>query len=541
MKVHSTLFAVGVTCLAVLVQAQEPTLFSDQLLYTLKAFPSSDAIVASLSEAIQVSTDTIDEASYHIEDRSVLSSSRSQVACQLLECILPTYYTDPSTNHSAYDTLRENNWSSNCQLPAACFISPEHPVQVAVALQIIDKLQSKFAVQSGGHNPNPGFAGVGQDGVTILMQRFQTLKLSADRSTATVGAGLRFGAVQQFLDSQGVAVVSGRNKYVGVSGLLLGGGHPIINSLTGLAADNIKSMEVVLSDFRVVTASQTTNPDLFRALKGGGNNFGVVTKFDLYTTMPRNIWYRIVSYNASNSRTVLDALVQVQRNMEGDPKAGIQVTCTPAGFTVTFVYGEYANNPAVFAPFSYITPTAESTPPANGSTLQFIELQSPPQPEASRDTVGVTTLPDTDLYLDIYNRYLAVAAANKNTSAAFLLPIQTFGSAAARIGQLNGGNVLGTSQRAQTWWNPIAQWTDPAYDKQVHNALIKLADDITSLSQARGLHDRFIFANIATRGQNVLASYGPENLDFLQGVSQKYDDAGTFQRVQNGGFLVSRS
>jgi len=70
------------------------------------------------------------------------------------------------------------------------------------------------------------------------------LELSADKTTATVGAGLRFGAVQSYLDQQGVAVVSGKNKDVGVGGFLLGGGHPIINSLTGLGADNIQSATV---------------------------------------------------------------------------------------------------------------------------------------------------------------------------------------------------------------------------------------------------------------------------------------------------------
>lgn len=128
-------------------------------------------------------------------------------------------------------------------MAAACFLTPVHSAQVAVALQIVNLAQSKFAVRSGGHNPNPGFAGVGAEGVTIDTQGFTTLQLSADKSIATIGAGLRFGAVQTFLDQNGVAVVSGRNTEVG-TGLLLGGGHPIINSLTGLAADAIESVEV---------------------------------------------------------------------------------------------------------------------------------------------------------------------------------------------------------------------------------------------------------------------------------------------------------
>ncbi|KAI0849477.1 FAD-binding domain-containing protein [Daldinia vernicosa] len=542
MRVSSLLLGAAATgSFGAAIKAREES-FSEQLLDTLGSFSSSDPIISELSAAVRNSSALLDQASSQNNTISSRTSSfQAQIACQLLRYILPDSYTDTRTNQTAYVTLLEKNWSSNCDLPAACFITPEHPVQVAIALQVISRVQSKFAVRSGGHNPNPGFASIGQEGVTIDTQRFSNLSLSTDKSYATVGAGLRFGPVQEYLDSKGVAVVSGRNKYVGVSGLLLGGGHPIINSLTGLAADNIKSMEVVLSDFRVVTASRTENSDLFRALKGGGNNFGIVTKFELYTKMPRNIWYRNAIYAASDARAVLKALAEVQKNMEGDSKAGIQMTCSPDSFTVAFVYGEPTNDPAVFAPFSKLVPTSERTPPTNGTTLEFIGLQSPPQPEASRDTVGVTTTPDANMYLDFYNQYLSINAANNGTSAAFLLVIQTLGAAAARVADCNGGNVLGSSKRALTLWNPISTWTNPADDKQVHGVVTQIGNYIKSQSQAKKLYDPLIFANIAARDQNVLASYGSQNLDFLRSVSQKYDRSGTFQRLQNGGFLVSRS
>lgn len=258
--------------------------------------------------------------------------------------------------------------------------------------------------------------------------------------------------------------------------------------------------------------------------------------------MPRNIWYRNVVYDSSNPRAIFDAFVEVQRNMEKDPKAGIQMSCGPASFIVAFVYGEHTTNPIVFAPFDRFVPTAERTPPTNGTTLEFIQLQSPPQSELnSRDTVGVTTLLDTDLYLDIYNQYLTTTSANNNTSAAFLLSIQTFGTAATQVAQRNGGNALGTSQRAQTWRNPIAEWSNSADDAQVHSALLQIGDYIKVQSQAKGLYDPFIFANVAAHNQNVLASYGWKNLNFLRGVSRRYDPTGVFQRLQNGGFLVSRS
>ncbi|KAF2500909.1 FAD-binding domain-containing protein [Lophium mytilinum] len=505
----------------------------------INIFPSTDLVVRALFARIQSSRQLLDNT---ITKRGLPpTTSPSQLACRCLAAILPDYYTD-STNASAYTVLETKNWSSNCNLPAACFLTPVHSVQIAVALLIITLAQSKFAVRSGGHNPNPGFAGVGAEGVTIDMQGFTALHLSADKSYATVGAGLRFGAVQSYLDEQGVAVASGRNKDVGVSGLLLGGGHPLINSLTGLAADNIQSAEVVLLCYPwVVKASQTQNSHLFRALKGGLTNFGIVTSFELKTAMPRNIWYRVVAYSNSNPRAVFDALVNVQQRMEKDPKAGIEVTCSPAGFTVAFVSGQHTDDPEVFAPFRALTPTTETKPPTNGTTLEFISFLSAPQPEASRDTVGVTTYPDTDLYMDIYREYLAATTTGGSATTSFLLQIQTFGTASAQIAIRNGGNVMGTSARAQTWWNPIAQWTISADDAKVHKTLLGLADSIKAAAQAKGLYDKFIFANTASRDQNVLESYGPANLGSMLVVSAKYDVPGTFQKLQKWGFLASRA
>ncbi|KAK7732521.1 hypothetical protein SLS53_008406 [Cytospora paraplurivora] len=153
--------------------------------------------------------------------------------------------------------------------------------------------------------------------------------------------------------------------------------------------------------------------------------------------------------------------------------------------------------------------------------------------------ITTTTLPDTDLYLEIYSRFISTAKANKDALAVFGLPIQKSGPAAAQVAKRNSSNIIGISprQRDQTWWNPIAPWTNSADDGKVHDALLKLADYISGLSQARGIYGPFIFSNIASHGQNVLASYGSQDLDFLRAVSAKYGPTGIFQRLQNGGFL----
>lgn len=246
---------------------------TNQLLDALKTFPQGDAEVVALSTAIRQRGGGDNAFSVSTSPCEAASSSPSDCACETLEQLMPDEVTRPQDDQTAYNTLRDKNWSNSCHLPAACFFKPVNKCQVAVALRVISITKSKFAVRSGGHNPNPGFAGVGNDGVTFDMSGFQSIKVSDDKSVVTVGAGRSFGSTQTYLDPLGLAVVSGRNLAPG-SGLILGGGHPILGSLTGLAADNVKSFQVVLADSRVVTASQTDNSDLFRALKGGGTNFG---------------------------------------------------------------------------------------------------------------------------------------------------------------------------------------------------------------------------------------------------------------------------
>lgn len=87
------------------------------------------------------------------------------------------------------------------------------------------------------------------------------------------------------LDAYGLYAIGGRMKTIGVPGLTLIGGYHYFNNKYGMAMDNIRSYEVVLGNGTMVTASNTSNTELFWSLKGGGSNFGIVTTFN-FVTLP---------------------------------------------------------------------------------------------------------------------------------------------------------------------------------------------------------------------------------------------------------------
>lgn len=177
-----------------------------------------------------------------------------------------------------------------------CRVQPTSTDEVSKILKVLVDSWRKFAVKCGGHSRNLDDS-VSTGGVIIDLDLMSTITVSDDRKTASIGGGSVTRQIYAALDPYGLTNVGGRVGQVGTGGFTLGGGTSALSAKYGWALDHVLEYEVcwfccvlkpfpylsprqvVLANASVVKVSESSHPDLYFALRGGGNNFGIVTSF----------------------------------------------------------------------------------------------------------------------------------------------------------------------------------------------------------------------------------------------------------------------
>jgi FAD/FMN-containing dehydrogenase len=161
-----------------------------------------------------------------------------------------------------------------------------------------------LAVRGGGHN----IAGnaICDDGIVIDLSQMTAVRVDPDGRRASVEGGATLANVDAATQAHGLATPLGINSTTGVAGLTLGGGFGWLSRKHGMTVDNLESAEVVTAAGEVVRASATEHPDLFWALRGGGGNFGVVTRFEfrLHAVGP-DLLSGLIVYSIAEAKSVL--------------------------------------------------------------------------------------------------------------------------------------------------------------------------------------------------------------------------------------------
>ncbi|KAI0251531.1 FAD dependent oxidoreductase [Lactifluus subvellereus] len=180
-----------------------------------------------------------------------------------------------------------SHWGNSSSQVSTCSVEPGTPQDVGIILRELALTRTPFAVKGGGHSLNPGFSST--SGVHISLRRMDDIVVHEDSKTVEVGVGLTWIDVYAYLVPKGINVVGGRSGKVGVSGYMLGGGYSWKTNQYGLAVDNVMAFELVLPNGQVKVVTEE-DQDLWFALRGGFNNYGIVTKFILGFHEQTDVW-----------------------------------------------------------------------------------------------------------------------------------------------------------------------------------------------------------------------------------------------------------
>lgn len=159
----------------------------------------------------------------------------------------------------------------------AVIVRPANAGEVARIITLARETGIELAVRSGGHS-SAGH-GVSDGGIVLDLRNLRALQIDYAHRSAWAGSGLTAGEYTIAAGKYGLATPFGDTGSVGLGGLTLGGGVGYLLRKHGLTIDNLLAAEVVTADGQILRTDAETQPDLFWAIRGGGGNFGVATRF----------------------------------------------------------------------------------------------------------------------------------------------------------------------------------------------------------------------------------------------------------------------
>jgi FAD/FMN-containing dehydrogenase len=175
-----------------------------------------------------------------------------------------------------YDATRQILSGAYDRRPAA-IVRAVNADDVARVIRFARETGTELAVRAGGHS-NAGHSST-EGGIVLDLRDMDALEIDPDSRTAWAEGGLTAGKVTSALAEHGFAIPFGDTGSVGIGGLTLGGGVGYLVRRYGMTIDNLLAAEVVTADGELLRVDADQHPDLFWAIRGGGGNFGVVTRF----------------------------------------------------------------------------------------------------------------------------------------------------------------------------------------------------------------------------------------------------------------------
>ncbi len=423
-----------------------------------------------------------------------------------------------------YDSLRIAALANFDTTPAAV-IRVANAADIAAVINFAKATDLELAIRSGGHSTG-GFSGT-NTGLVVDLRDLKGIELFRASLTGWFGSGLTAGEVTAALEPSGLILPLGDSGTVGLGGITLGGGIGFLVRKYGLTIDSLLAAEIVTADGDIIVADADHHADLFWAVRGGGGNFGVVTRFKFrLTALPSFIGGPLIM---PATPEVLAGLVAAAEAAPDELTAIINVMPMPPlpfvpaeahGKTVIMAMMAYVGDSAgatfALAPFRAVaTPIADLVGPAPLSSLYI--------PEDPNMRPGVSM---RALYLDTFGINEArtmLEHLGRGEAPMFIGQVRVLGGAAGRVPAVATAYAHRASKVLVGYITMHGGPSEP-HERWVNDGMLALRQ-----------HDTGAYVNfVSNEGpERLRAAYPGATWDRLRQVKAKYDPENLFRRNHN--------
>jgi FAD/FMN-containing dehydrogenase len=429
--------------------------------------------------------------------------------------------------HEAYERTRQL-WNAAFDRFPAVIVRAEGTADVAEAVRFANEHGLEIAVRSGGHS----LAGLSMlDGAVVVdMSGDHGVEIDVQQRLAWVSPGLTSEELAAQTLPHGLVLTTGDAPTVGVGGLTLGGGIGWMVRKHGLTIDHLVAAEIVTADGRVTIASAEQHPDLFWALRGGGGNFGIVTRFQFRLDPTGLILGGLVALPMTAEAvrgyvelaTAAPDELSTQLIVSGLPPAPFvpeHLVGTPAAIVALCWAGDIEEGRKVVAPFSQLAGGAliELVEPMPYSVL-FDFLREPTQPGmfGSARSAFVSRM-DDDL-IDVM--------VSECPPPMSIVQLRVLGGAMARV----PGDATAFAHRDKEFmFSFLGHAMTPDLGAVAHEWVERLWAQAGG--RADGVYVNFLGSNDAP--ERIHEAYPGTTYDRLVEVKRKYDPENRFHGNQN--------
>ncbi len=359
-----------------------------------------------------------------------------------------------SPGHPDYASARKL-WNAMIDRRPAVIVRCLSDSDVATSIRFATEEGLTLAVRGGGHNVAGNSSCDG--GLVVDLSRMRQVTVDPDSRRAHVAGGAVWADVDGPCSEHGLHTTGGVVSSTGVAGLTLGGGIGWLSRLCGHTCDNLVAARVVTASGEVVSASQGENPDLLWGLKGGGGNFGVVTRFEFSLHPVATVVGGWLRFPWDSARAVLETYRDVMAEAPDRLSAAAILTAHPdLGPVVAVVpcyVGRAADAEKWIRAFRSLDPLFDDVGEKRYVEHQAI-YETPPPPR-----MGHYWKSSFFRRLDDGSIGAMITAAELDFRPGLVISLEVLGGVASRL----GGDEAAFAHRSEPYnFLADAGWVDPA-------------------------------------------------------------------------------